>query len=69
MEKERIKIFKEELNWLEKNPFYIGNDGLPNLKMIFFIIFTGFFPGLIISWSYKRYKMWFLRRKIGDDKK
>lgn len=42
------KELKEELEYLETTPFYIGRDGLPNLPLIFLVLITGVVPGIII---------------------
>lgn len=53
---ENIIELKSELEWREKNPFYVGNDGMPSLVLIT----LGLIPALI----YKPIRIKYLKNKI-----
>lgn len=57
MADQKLKELKEELDWYENTPFYIGRDGMPSMVIIFF----GWFYALV----YKYYKLHMLKREIG----
>jgi hypothetical protein len=59
-----LQELKKELNWLETNPFYIGRDGMPDLKILLFIILTGIIWGFLIVLIYKKIKKRNLKKKI-----
>ena len=68
MKKELIKQYKEELNWLEKTPWYIGSDGMPNIALIIGLVLTGIIPILIIILLYRHYRKEYLKKQLGMKK-
>ena len=64
MNKKSLKELKDELEWLEKTPFYMSKDGAPSPLIILFIITTGIIIGLAILLFFKFLKKRRLRKKI-----
>ena len=61
-----LKELKEELDWLENTPFYIGRDGLPSAGLILFIMFTGIIFGIMGIFIYKQFKKKSIKEKIKE---
>ena len=66
MSNKSLKELREELDWLENTPFYIGRDGSPSLGLIFLVIISGIVWGIIGILIYKYFKKRSLRKKISE---
>lgn len=61
---EETKNYKEELEWLENTPWYIGNDGMPNVAFILGVILTGVIPAIIGIDIYRHLRKKWLKKQI-----
>ncbi len=60
----KTKNYKEELEWLENTPWYIGSDGMPNVILVIGVLLTGIGIPIIIILSYKYFRKRWLKTKI-----
>ena len=66
MTEKTLEELKEELNWLETTPFWVGNDGCPSLLLILFVLITGIVLGIIIILIYRSVRKDRLKKQIKE---
>ena len=61
---ESLTELKEQHNYLETTPFYMGKDGLPSMALIMITILSGFLIGITGILTYRYFKKKLIRKKI-----
>jgi hypothetical protein len=54
---------KQDLDFYENTPWYLGKDGMTN-PWLFFSLFTGIGPGILGIIIYRRIMAWRLRKRL-----